>query len=110
MTLWRVFFSAASGLRQGDLVSPYLFVLALEVFTACMKKLESDALFKYHYQAKSLEISHLIFADDVLLFSHGDKDSIELLLKGVKDFAAISGLHTNLLKSSCFFADVDAVI
>lgn len=104
------YFKACSGLRQGDPLSPYLFVLAMEVFTAIINEKTKDAAFKFHYQTKPLAISHLIFADDVMLFCHGDKASIDLLLRGVNDFANVSGLHTNKDKSQCFFVNVGSDI
>lgn len=78
--------------------------------TSILNKQTENSSFKFHYQAKSLSISHLIFADDVMLFSHGDQSSIDLLLEGVNKFAAISGLYTNRAKSSCFFSNVDPAI
>lgn len=101
------YFKAASGLRQGDPMSPYLFVIAMEVLTSILKKKTDCADFKYHHQTQILQITHLTFADDVMLFCRGERRSIDLLLEGVADFAAISGLCTNNSKSTCFFANVD---
>lgn len=101
------FFKAGSGLRQGDPLSPYLFVLAIEVLSAFLKRSSETDTFKFHLHTKSLSITHLIFADDIMLFSHGDKASIDLLLKGVNDFSSVLGLYTNHEKSLCFFANVD---
>lgn len=101
------FFKAGSGLRQGDPMFPYLFVLAMEVLSACLGKLPQHSNFKFHYQTKPLSITHLIFADDILLFCHGDLTSIELLLSRVQVFSNCSGLLINKAKSHCFFSNVD---
>lgn len=79
----------------------------MEILTACLKKKTSNTNFKFHYQTKPLEITHLIFADDVMLFCHEDQISIDLLLQGLSDFSSISGLHANRDKSTCFFSNVD---
>lgn len=100
------YFKAQSGLRQGDPISPYLFVLAMEVLTACLKKATADPTFKYHWCTKDLAITHLVFADDVMLFSHGDWHSITCLLTAVNEFSGFSGLCPNREKSNCFFANV----
>lgn len=99
------FFKANSGLRQGDPISPYLFVICMEVLSSYLRKTERHQLFKFHWKCKGCSISHLMFADDVLLFCNGDADSINLLLSAVNDFGAASGLFINKEKSSAFFAN-----
>lgn len=101
------YFAAKSGLRQGDPLSPYLFVIAMEVLTVCLKKFALSTDFKYHWKTKDPSITHIIFADDILLFSRGDVDSVNVLLNGVKVFSEISGLKVNPEKSAVFFGNVN---
>lgn len=103
------FFSGAKGLRQWDPISPYLFDLAMEVLTACLKYKAASLSFKYHWNAEEQKITHLIFAEDVILFSKGDLNSVRLLLKGFNLFSRISGLVPSPSKCSCFFSNVPLV-
>lgn len=100
------FFQCKSGLRQGDPLSPALFVLAMEVFSALVRKYSTNPDFKYHWRASQVQLTHLIFADDVLLFSKGDKDSMKILLDTINHFSQISWLLPNASKSNCFFCNI----
>ena len=51
-------------------------------------------------------MTHLCFADDLLVFSDGKKSSVEGILQVFKDFAGISSLHISLEKSTLFLAGV----
>lgn len=62
------FFKSSRGIRQGDTLSPYLFVLVMEVFFKLIETLYSSAQIGYHPNTTTLSISHLMFADDVMIF------------------------------------------
>ncbi|KAL2240785.1 UNVERIFIED_CONTAM: hypothetical protein Sindi_0719700 [Sesamum indicum] len=79
------FFTGARGLRQGDPLSPYLFVL--------------DMQFTYHLKCESSKIFQLGFADDLLLFCRADFDSIRVFKEGLDWFAEVSGLWLNVQKT-----------
>ncbi|GJZ59819.1 RNA-directed DNA polymerase, eukaryota, reverse transcriptase zinc-binding domain protein [Tanacetum coccineum] len=91
------FFKGGRGLRQGDPMSPYLFTIVMEVFNLIMKqKIKEDNSFKYHHGCKSLEISHLCFADDLLVMCHGDVNSVKVIKRALDTFSDVSSLHPNL--------------
>ncbi|XP_019248785.1 PREDICTED: uncharacterized protein LOC109228057 [Nicotiana attenuata] len=62
-------FRAKKGLRKGDLMSSFLFVLAMEYLTRILKTLKRQPDFNYHPKCERLNIVQLSFADDLLLFS-----------------------------------------
>lgn len=64
-------FNAAKGLRQGDPVSPFLFAIAMEYLSRILLGLKQVKHFKYHPRCGRLDITHLSFADDLLLFTRG---------------------------------------
>ncbi|GJX74060.1 RNA-directed DNA polymerase, eukaryota, reverse transcriptase zinc-binding domain protein [Tanacetum coccineum] len=95
------------GLRQGDPMSPYLFTLVMEILTLIVeKKIKGSKEFKYHFGCKDMKLSHVCFADDLVMFSYGDKESVMVLKEATKDFGSISGLLLNYNKSTIIFGSM----
>ncbi|KAK4384432.1 Retrovirus-related Pol polyprotein from type-2 retrotransposable element R2DM [Sesamum angolense] len=94
------FFAGARGLRQGDPMSPYLFVLVMEVLQMILQQfIDQDGQFLYHWRCTELKLFQLSFADDLLLLCKADVRSVSLFRGGLDLFASLSGLHTNPQKS-----------
>ena len=53
-------------------MSPFLFAIAMEYLSRTLKGLKDDKKFKYHPKSSKLDVTHLCFADDLLLFARGD--------------------------------------
>ena len=74
------FFSTFRGLRQGDPLSPYLFVLIMEAFSSLISRAEDKGFirgFKVMGRCgEGVSVSHLLFADDTLLFCEDNRDRL----------------------------------
>ncbi|GLU17102.1 hypothetical protein SLE2022_334970 [Rubroshorea leprosula] len=100
------YFQGQRGLRQGDPISPYLFVLVMEYLTRKLKELDMQEKFKYHSKCRVMQLTHLIFADDIMLFCKADEESTVLMMQKFEEFSRVSGLEVNRMKSQVFFSGV----
>ena len=96
------FFKGNRGLRQGDPISPYLFVICLEYLSRNLGGLKENPDFNFHTKCGSLKTTHLAFADDLVLLSRGDVTSVALLINILNHFGDCSGLRVSIAKSSLF--------
>ncbi|KAJ9677624.1 hypothetical protein PVL29_022550 [Vitis rotundifolia] len=97
------FFSTFRGLRQGDPLSPYLFVLVMEAFSNLISRAEEVGFIRGFKvkgrRGEGVSISHLLFADDTLLFCEDNRDQLVFWKWVVTCFEVVSGLKINLQKS-----------
>lgn len=98
------FFKERRGLRQGDRLSPYLYVLAMNCLSISLNKAAKEEKFKYHPKCKRTELTHLFFADDLLIFCDGTQQSVAAILDILHDFEQRSGLAVSIAKTSLFAA------
>ncbi|GKB32581.1 RNA-directed DNA polymerase, eukaryota, reverse transcriptase zinc-binding domain protein, partial [Tanacetum coccineum] len=105
------YFKSDRGLRQGDPVSLYLFTLIMKVFSLMLaRKVKESKKFKFHKGCKEMKLTHLSFADDLLVLCHGDVDSISAIKEALLEFNNSSGLKPNMDKSVVFFGSVKEVV
>ncbi|GJR56859.1 RNA-directed DNA polymerase, eukaryota, reverse transcriptase zinc-binding domain protein [Tanacetum coccineum] len=69
-------------------------------------KASEDSKFKYHYDCKELKLTHLCFADDLLMLCNEDADSLKVMKKSLEEFSKVSGLFPNHSKSIIFFGSI----
>lgn len=96
------------GIRQGCPLSPYLFVLLMEVFNTLMLKQVQLGFYSLHPRCKNPIVTHLCFADDLLVCMKGDVQSGRSLSSTLTTFSNRTGLEVNNRKSSIFISSVDA--
>ena len=86
------FFKSSQGLHQGDPISPALFVISAEVLSRFLNSMISQRDFMPFRVAQGCPIiTHLAYADDIMIFWSGMKRSLKLVMKVLEDFAVVSG-------------------
>ena len=97
------FFGSSRGLRQGDLLSPMLYLILMEVFSRMLRRVKGVGLirgFKVESRRDGGEsISHLLFADHIILFCDSDMEQILHIRLLLLNFQAVTGLKVNVHKS-----------
>ncbi|XP_073037138.1 uncharacterized protein [Primulina eburnea] len=94
------FFGSTRGLRQGDPLSPLLFILGAEYLSRGL-----DSLYLQHPELRyrsgcDIMVSHLAYADDVIIFANGGSRSMRRLMGLLHHYENCSGQLVNAVKSS----------
>ncbi|KAL9676306.1 hypothetical protein QQ045_004520 [Rhodiola kirilowii] len=88
------------GLRQGDPISPYLFLICAEWLTYAIKRCQELGYMRGVRICRGAPIiTHLMFADDCILFLKASRDVIPYVSSLLKSYEEISGQKVNLMKS-----------
>lgn len=66
----------AKGLRQGDPLSSYLFVMAIQVSSKLLDRAALQGELEYHLSCKKVSLTHLGFTDDLFVFLKGSPQSL----------------------------------
>ena len=93
------------GLRQGNPLSPYLFLLCAKGFTSLLEK----ARLEKRISGVSIcwnapKLANLLFADDSLLFYQANQPEVTMISEISQKYAGASGQSINLQKSSMYFS------
>ena len=90
-------------MRQGDPLSPLLFLVMMEVFSKMIKRVEGAGLLRGFKadgrRGGGICVSHLLFVDDTILFCDANEEQILHVRMLLLCFQAVTGLKVNTLKS-----------
>ncbi|GJU17615.1 RNA-directed DNA polymerase, eukaryota [Tanacetum coccineum] len=87
------------GLKQGDPLAPFLFILVMESLHLSVSRAVNEGVFKGIQLHESLMISHLFYADDVMFLGEWSDTNLKSLTNILKCFFLASGLKINFHKS-----------
>ncbi|VFQ90276.1 unnamed protein product [Cuscuta campestris] len=95
------YFGQSRGVKQGDPLSPLLFIIASEGFSRNLNKLFIDGLIdRFNCGRNFISISHLSYADDIIIFTSGNSRSIHNLKSFLHNYQLVSGQTINYGKSN----------
>ncbi|CAN6553756.1 unnamed protein product [Malus baccata var. baccata] len=97
-------FAPSRGIRQGDPLSPFLFLLVGEVFSCLIQNaVQKKLLDGVQLGVSGPVISYIFFADDTLLFLKADDKNCRNLVDLINKYCEASGQLVNFQKSSVYF-------
>ncbi|XP_048498315.1 uncharacterized protein LOC104897505 [Beta vulgaris subsp. vulgaris] len=98
-------FTPSRGLRQGDPLSPFLFVLCAEGLSTLLRDAKKKKLIHGVKIGRRVSpISHLFFADDSLLFIRATEEEVDNVLDVLSIYEAASGQKLNMEKSEMSYS------
>lgn len=96
-------FNPNRGLRQGDPLSPYIFVLCIERLSHIISAFVQEGNWKgIRLSNNGPMLSHLFFANDMVLFGEASIHQMRVMLECLDMFCSVSGQKINYHKSHIF--------
>lgn len=97
-------FSPTRGLRQGDRLSPFLFLLCGEGLSSLLKQATKRGTLKgVRFSRNGPEVSHLLFVEDCILFGEATSRGANIFKDILDEYKIQSGQCVNFEKFSVFF-------
>lgn len=101
-------FKLQRGLRQGDPLSPFLFILAAEGLSLLMKRAVNCGIFQpVEIGLKKIQVSHLQFADDTIFMGAASIENIWAMRRILRISELMSGLKVNFEKCCLYGENVN---
>ncbi|KAL9658975.1 hypothetical protein QQ045_028251 [Rhodiola kirilowii] len=96
-------FKSNRGVRQGDPLSPSLFTICMESLSCLLhKRINAGMIQPYFVSTNALQVHHLLYADDLLIFSNGSNRSIDNMMSLLNSFCSWTDQAINKEKSNIF--------
>ncbi|GJS72132.1 RNA-directed DNA polymerase, eukaryota [Tanacetum coccineum] len=93
-------FQFQCGLKQGDPIAPYLFILVMESLHLSFSRVVEAGMYKGIVIDNSVMISHVFYADDAVFVGEWSDSNLDRILHVLHCFYLTSGLKINVQKSS----------
>ncbi|GAU30676.1 hypothetical protein TSUD_39000 [Trifolium subterraneum] len=100
-------FDVSKGLRQGDPLSPFLFLIVAEGLTGMVRRAVELGKFQGYKLSDSIQFHILQFADDTILMGENSWDNLWTIKTMLRGFEMVSGLKINFTKSKLYGINVD---
>ncbi|GJT03878.1 RNA-directed DNA polymerase, eukaryota [Tanacetum coccineum] len=101
-------FQFHKGLKQGDPLSPFLFIMVMESLHISFQRVVDAGLFKGIKVGPNIQISHLFYADDAIFMGQWSQSNIDIITHVLDVFRRSSGLSINMNKSKLMGISVDS--
>lgn len=99
-----IFFESTKGVKQGDPISPTVFIIGPDVLSKGLSNLFKDSRYiGYGLSKWSPNVNYPAYVDDTILFGSGDKCSIIRMMKVISEYEKVSGQMVNKNKSFSMF-------
>ncbi|GKC84708.1 RNA-directed DNA polymerase, eukaryota, reverse transcriptase zinc-binding domain protein [Tanacetum coccineum] len=95
------------GLKQGDPLSPFLFILVMESLHISFQRVVDAGLFNGINLSSTVNLSHLFYADDAIFIGQWNELNIDTLVRVLECFFRASGLRINMSKSKIMGVNVE---
>lgn len=100
------FFEDMKAIRKEDALSPYFFMICMEILSKMLDKAFSERKISYHPLCNKIGLTHLYVANDRIIFSEAIALSSIGFNAVLSEFYLLSGLQVNFHKSEIFFCNV----
>ncbi|GKA11204.1 RNA-directed DNA polymerase, eukaryota [Tanacetum coccineum] len=100
-------FQFGKGLKQGDPLSPFLFILIMETLHLSFQRVVDAGMFHGLKLGGTLNLSHMFYADNAVFVGEWSENNIATLVHVLDCFHKVSGLKINMNKSKIMGTHVD---